>query len=680
MAEANPKNFFQWQEEARASSLRLIPLFFLALLGVIGAVYTVYSILAFLAGAFVHFWMGVVRDADSYHFDFLSGERLGWISLIVTVLFCINSIRKTRQLREGGRAVARLLGAKRVNPGTEEPDKRRLLNVVEELSVASGVPVPDVYILERETSINAFVAGYAIDDMIVGATGGSVKYLTRDELQGIIAHEYSHIFNGDMALKMRLMGWVHGLFAVTAIADWVMDKRNAKFDRDFSTNQSVSLSPGDIITDLVITFFGFILSFIGWHGAVFGRMIKAAVSRQREHLADAAAIQFTRYPEGLAGAFEKVHKWPDGSKVVCPHAEETSHMFFADALQGDDFFLFLSTHPPIEQRIKRVRNMMGRAPSGEEVGKRDSMADAVEVKSEPKKSKEIAVERPPILDKVVTVAAMEQVASPVAETLSHIGMPLAEHLIFATKLLESLPAEIKDATHDSSKAQALVFGLLMGSELSLQNRQREMVSKEFGEETAELALSLYAVSSKLPAHARVPLIELSLPALREMSADDFKKFDRVVRELVEADQELDVFEFALQHILRRHLGAHFQPRIAPDMRFHSVKAVAGDVAVLLTALAAAGLNTDAERAFAMGVKSFNSTQLNLRMSGQCTLHTLESALGNIRETGPSVRRSILQACAEVVAADGVVHPAEGELLRAVADALECPMPPLIKTN
>jgi len=301
----------------------------------------------------------------------------------------------------------------------------------------------------------------------------------------------------------------------------------------------------------------------------------------------------------------------------------------------------------------------------------------VKAKPQPKKPKDIMVERPPILGNVVAATALEQVSSPVTETLSHVGMPLAEHLVFATKLLDSLPVEIKDATHDSVKAQALVFGLLFGAEPALQARQREMVSKNFGEETARVALSLYVVTSKLPAHARVPLIELSLPALREMSADDFKKFDRVVRELVEADQELDVFEFALQHILRRHLGAHFQPRIAPDMRFHSVKAVAGDVSVLLTALAAAGQNADAERAFAAGVKSFNSTQLNLRMSGQCTLNTLESALSNIRETGPSMRRAILQACAEVVAADGVVHPAEGELLRAVADALECPMPPLI---
>jgi hypothetical protein len=267
----------------------------------------------------------------------------------------------------------------------------------------------------------------------------------------------------------------------------------------------------------------------------------------------------------------------------------------------------------------------------------------------------------------------------VAETLTHVGMPLTEHLVFATRLLESLPVELKEVAHDTLKAQSLMFALLLASEPALRAKQLEMVKVSCGEAAGALADNLRDVIAKLPAHARVPLVELSLPALRIMSREAYAKFDRTIREQVAADQEMDVFEFALQHILRRHLGAHFVPCSAADIRYHNVKAVAGDVSVLLTILAGMGREEWRQEAFDKGVKSFNSTQFTLRLlpGDQCSLNTLEAALNNIREAGPSVKRAILQACAEVVAADGQVHPAEGELLRAVADALDCPMPPLV---
>jgi Zn-dependent protease with chaperone function/uncharacterized tellurite resistance protein B-like protein len=683
--ETAPKNFFQRQEEARTSSLRLIPLFLFAIAGVVVAVYVVFTLVAFVTGGFIFFWRGVFQDGLTYDFPFWDAGRAIVIALIVLVLFLYNSIRKTLQLREGGRAVAALLGAKRINPGVEDPQKRRLLNVVEEMSLASGVPVPDVYVLEREPSINAFVAGHSIDDMIVGATGGAMKYLTRDELQGIIAHEYSHIFNGDMALKMRLMGWVHGLFAVTAIADWVMDRRNASFDREFANTGEVKLYGGQMFLDIFITIVGFILSFIGWHGAVFGRMIKAAVSRQREHLADAAAVQYTRYPEGLAGAFEKVQKWPDGAKVVCPHAEEASHMFFADALQGDQFFLFLSTHPPIDERINRVRNMMGRAPSHAEIAKKETEAMRLEDSKQPApkpktKSKDsITVQRPPILQQLSTDLPLPPVVTSASEALAQVGMPMAEHLVLVTKLLESLPEELKSAAHDTERAKALMFALLLSSDPSVQTQQLESVKQSEHDAAVTQTRHLHELVVKLPAHARIPLVELALPALRGMSAEAYRAFDQLIRKLVMADQELDVFEFALQHILRRHLGAHFLGRPSADIRHHSVKALTGDVSVLLSALASVGQTAWRQEAFEQGVKSINSTQFTLRLlpADQYSLNTLEAALNNIRESGPSVKRTILQACVEVVAADGQVHPAEGELLRAVADALDCPMPPLV---
>lgn len=681
MPELVAKDFFQRQEEARTASFRLIPLFSLAVAAVIGSVYLVYSIFALFVAGFFRFWRGALAEEDVGAFHFWDLERLLWIAVVVLVLFLVMSVRKTLQLREGGRAVARLLGAQQVNPGSTDPEKRRLLNVVEEMSVASGIPVPDVYVLEREPSINAFVAGHAVNDMIVGVTGGAVKYLTRDELQGVIAHEYSHIFNGDMALNMRLMGWVHGLFGVTILAEWLMDKRNAQFERQVSADGKPTFNSVQVAADLALLIIGFALSFIGWHGAVFGRIIKASVSRQREHLADAAAVQFTRYPEGLAGALEKVRKWPEGGQVICPHAEEASHMFFADALQEDRYVLLMSTHPPVAERLARIQNMMGRSAPLAEVRGKNSVDEAkkpVEQTSGYHK-KEVAPASPMSRPERIVVAASVGIA--VARSVVQVGLPVTEHLVFATKLLNELPESLKDAMRDKQRAQWLICGLLLSSAPAVRQAQLELITRHLGEAAAEAAQSYDGETRKLPSQARVPLVELSLPGLREMTPGEYRQFDQCLRELVACDQELDVFEFALQHILRRHLAGKYQMRLKPDVRYFSVQAVAGDISVLLTLLASAGQEGDDVRAaFAAGVKTFNSTQLNLRWlgNGQCTLATLQAALENLAETGPSVKRSVLQACAATVAADGMIQAAEGELLRAVADALDCPMPPLVK--
>ncbi len=683
MPELVAKDFFQRQEEARTASFRLIPLFLLAAAAVIGSVYLVYSLCALFVAGFFRFWRGALAEEDSRVFHFWDWERLLWTALVVLVLFLVISVWKTLQLREGGRAVARLLGAQRVSPGATDPDKRRLLNVVEEMSVASGIPVPDVYLLEREPSINAFVAGHAVDDMIVGVTGGAVKYLTRDELQGVIAHEYSHIFNGDMALKMRLMGWVHGLFGVTILAEWLMDRRNAQFERQMSADGKPTFNGVQVAADLALLVIGFALSFIGWHGAVFGRIIKASVCRQREHLADAAAVQFTRYPEGLAGALEKVRQWPDGGQVVCPHAEEASHMFFADALQEERYVLLMSTHPPVAERLARIQNMMGRSAPRAEVQGKDSVDDASvtqPVGKTPAPGRKEGQPAMPVVQPEKIVAATGGGVA-VERSIAQVGLPVTEHLAFATKLLNEQPESLKEAMRDKLRAQWLICGLLLSSAPTVRQVQAEIITRHLGEAAAEAAKGYDEETRKLPPQARVPLVELSLPGLREMTPAEYRQFDQCLQELVACDQELDVFEFALQHILRRHLGGKYQLRLKPELRYFSVQAVAGDVSVLLTLLASAGQEGDDVRAaFAAGVKSFNSTQLNLRWlgNGQCTLATLQAALENLAETGPSVKRAVLQACAATVAADGLIQAAEGELLRAIADALDCPMPPLVK--
>src|SRR5690606_28971990 len=244
--------------------------------------------------------------------------------------------------RQGGSVVAGLLGGLPVNPATDDPDERRLVNVVEEMAIASGVPVPAIYVLPGEESINAFAAGYGVHDAAVAVTRGALKHLTRDELQGVIAHEFSHILNGDMRLNIRLIGLLHGLLLLALIGRVLLRSGGRSRGRRKEKGGSVQ-----------VALIGLGLVLLGYIGVFFGKLIKAAASRQREYLADAAAVQFTRNPEGIAGALKKIGALGAGSRIVHPRAEELSHLYFASGLRSSFAGLF-ATHPPLVERIRRI--------------------------------------------------------------------------------------------------------------------------------------------------------------------------------------------------------------------------------------------------------------------------------------------------------------------------------------
>ncbi|PYJ85424.1 MAG: peptidase M48 [Verrucomicrobia bacterium] len=323
-------DFFERQEMARVNSRKIVLLFVLALPCVIAAVYVVSVAVYALGWPFFAFWRSVFVEIHStsagtaYFISLWQPTLFLWVAGGTLAVVFGGSLYKLKQLAPGGHVVALLLGGERLNPETKKLDELRLLHVVEEMSVASGTPVPDIYILRREFGLNAFVAGHTVSDMVVCVTEGCLKNLTRDELQGVIAHEYSHIFNGDMRLNMRLMGLVHGLLCITLLSYWVMSRTYRESDRDIGGEPEVRTGV-EVLVDLVILVLGFLIAFIGWNGAFFGRIIKGAASRQREFLADAAAVQFTRYPEGLANALKKVKKSPEGSIIHSPRAEESDH-------------------------------------------------------------------------------------------------------------------------------------------------------------------------------------------------------------------------------------------------------------------------------------------------------------------------------------------------------------------
>jgi Zn-dependent protease with chaperone function len=648
-------DFFERQDKARHKTKWLVLYFVLAVALTIGAIYLA------LAAILLH------GRYTPETLAWLWEPNLFWgVAGATLLIIAAGSLYKIIELRRGGAAVALSLGGIPLEAGTTNPDERKLLNVVEEMALASGTPVPDVYVLRGERGINAFAAGRTPADAVIGVTEGCMKLLTRDELQGVIAHEFSHILNGDMRLNLRLMGVVHGILCVAIIGRVILEISARGSRRLGARGGGRGGNPLPLI--------GLVLLVIGYIGVFFARLIKSAISRQREFLADAAAVQFTRLPEGLAGALKKIGGLSLGSRVTAPVAEEASHMFFGDAL-GEAWLGLMSTHPPLVERIRAIEpNFDGRFTP---------------VVSEAPPAPERFLGRPAGRQRGfggLSRLPFGQGAQPApailaAALLPQVGRPAPEHLRYAAGLRAALPEALVEATRDSLGATALVYGLLLGGEETLRARQlqylAEHVSSAVGQETTRLV----PAAADLPPGAKLALVDLALPALRRLSPAQYQQFVATVKWLVESDQQIDLFEYTLQKVALRHLAPHFEPPRKPVAQYYALRPLARECAVLLSILAHVG-HDEARRketAFLTGAQALNLTgpEAFLLDLAECNLAQVDAALTRLNQAAPALKRGVLNACALVVAADGLIQEKEAELLRAIADTLDCPIPPFI---
>ena len=681
-------DFFERQELARARSRKIVLMFLVALPCVVAAVYLVTIATYSVSWAFLGFWRSVFVGIDSqsdtaaFFVPLWQPKLILWVSAGTLLVVASGSLYKIKQLAPGGRVVALLLGGERLDPQTKKLEEARLLHVVEEMSIASGTPMPDIYILRREFGLNAFVAGRTVSDLVACVTEGCLRSLSRDELQGIIAHEYSHIFNGDMRLNIRLMGLVHGLFCLTLLSYWVMSRTYRERDRDIGGMPEARAGVG-VVVDLAILVVGFLLAFIGWNGAFFGRVIKGAVSRQREFLADAAAVQFTRYPEGLANALRKVRAAPEKSVIHSPHAEEASHIFFCNGLEDDRIWL-TSTHPPLDERIRRIQTMMGEsfAPEPEQIEepaaeKRPGLAEVEE------SGADVAGFVTRLLAPKATAPGSSQPAGTETRVrLTNVGVPVARHLAYAAQLMEALPETVRVAAREPRGATALIYVLLLSPVESVREAQVRLLKSRLSSEVCLKINALLSAIRESNELVKIPLVELTFPALRRLSLAEYVAFNQNIAELVAADQQVDLFEFALQKMLRRHLEPNFKPVPEPEIRYDSLRGLAEACATLLSALAQAGQDTadGVQAAFGRGVKHLKADRADFKLAliQQCTLPAIESALERLSQSTPQIKKRFLSAGAQTAAADGVVRPREAELFRAIADAIGCPMPPFVR--
>jgi len=658
-------DFFEHQDAARRKTGRLVILFILAVIGIIVALYFVFTAV-----------MLYLDHKQGRPFDWWHPQMAMYVVGGTLAVVLLGSLYKTIQLGAGGRAVAQMLGGVPVEPGTRDPLERRLLNVVEEMAIASGVPVPAVYHLPQEGGINAFAAGTKPGDAVIGVTRGTMQQLTRDELQGVIAHEFSHILHGDMRLNLRLIAVLHGILLIGIIGYWIL--------RVGGSGRSSRKKGGG-----QIALIGLGLLVIGYVGVFFGKLIKSAVSRQREFLADASAIKFTRNDWGLSGALKKIGGFVNGSRVVDPNAEQASHMFFGEAVSAA-WFNAMATHPPLDERIRRIDPKWGGEFEASSPATPEQLEQlvAVEARRSPAEAAALGFDASrtgraraaEALARDVRQAAEAGAARQVRvqDVLSRIGNPQQEHLEYAGQLRSSIPATLVEAARAPFSARAVIYALLLNREAEPRQFQFDRLTR-FAEpaalrETRRLAGEAGALAVEL----RLPLVDLAVPALRQLTAEQYALFKDNVQHLIDADQRVDLFEYVLQRILLRHLAPQFEPRRRDVVQYHALKPLAGHCAALLSVLAHAGSSDTGEvrRAFGLARQRLR-LDLELGDRKHSGLRAIDGALQTFATASPQIKKRVLDACVVCIAADGVTTVAEAELLRAVADALGCPVPPFL---
>ena len=558
--------------------------------------------------------------------------------------------------------MAEMLGGKLVPVSTTNFIEKRFLNIVEEMAIASGVPVPPVYVMDQEKGINAFAAGFRPDDAVIGITRGSLETLNREELQGVVAHEFSHILNGDMWLDLKLVGFLHGILLIALIGRSIL--------RGSSRSRNGKNSGGVAILGLVLLILGYI-------GVLFGKLIKSGVSRQREYLADASAVQFTRNPGGLAGALKKIGGLEAGSLLDHSKAEEISHMFFSNGLKASWIGAF-STHPPLADRITRLDPAFnGKYPKVQRSQEPDSEKDKID--SSPSSVKE----QQPFgkMPKGAAIIALAVLAADPKNITRDIGTPLREHMEYARRLLDSLPVQVREAASDPFGARAVIYGLLLDKDESVRATQMTQLQITADHAVFEATEKIFPFMLALDEESRLPLMDLTMPSLRSMSLEQFRRFEENVESLLKSDSKRSLFEFIVQHVIIRRLERNFITVQRSITIIDSIRDVAEEISCILSLLANLGHESDeAPGAFGVAAATFTQDDFTLHYMDrkECRDIKLAAILNRLANLSPRVKQSLITSCFQCLVHDEQITMKEAEFFRLLVYALDCPLPPWVQ--
>jgi Zn-dependent protease with chaperone function len=660
-------NFFQSQANARSQTKRLIFLFVLAVLSLV--------VLANLLVMGINGYLNLEGQALTLSY---MTDRFDWltfliISAIVVAFILVGSIYKTASLSGGGKVVAESLGGTSISHSTDNLQYKILLNVVEEMAIASGTPVPQVYVLQKEPAINAFAAGFSTDDAVIGITQGALDCFNREELQGVIAHEFSHVANGDMRLNMRLTGVLHGILLIGLLGYFIM-RASAVGRRSKEGNKLVFLGLGLIV--------------IGYGGTLFGNAIKASVSRQREYLADASAVQYTRDNQGIANALKKIGGYEAGSKLDTPEAQSMSHAFFSNAL-SNKFTSFLSTHPPLAKRIKALQpNWTG------EFSKTRVLNDA-EIKANAAGFSQFAGGESGSTQTIDSVESMPENASQggknQAALLAGIGQLSDTRIALAKNYLQAIPKELLETVRSPSGAQAYVYALLLSDKSANDKstvekgklREEQVLSRQWEYLLAYLPSEIYSNTSAifdqvhtLDIRYRLPLLEIALPNLRQIPSQRYEAMLTQMKYLVFVDNALSIFEWSITNIVANYLKTEFEIADTKQVKYSTAQEVRQHIEVMLSAL----LNEFCKRQEHQSILKqaediLRLTNLRLLDEKSVSIEDFAGAVSKLRLLNYDVKEKLLQLCMFAVTQDKDYTPQEHEALRAVSECLGCPMPP-----
>ncbi len=650
-------NFFEHQAAARKTSNRLVLLFALAVVGIVLAV----DLVVFVALAAHGTGPGKIAVA------------LVFTSLMTLAVIGLGSLYRIATLRGGGESIALQFGGVPVPEHSTDTQLRRLRNVVEEIAIASGVPMPKLYVLEHEGAINAFAAGYSPSDAVVAVTRGALDRLNRDELQGVIAHEFSHILNGDMRLNIRLIGVLFGIMMLALIGRKVLEygRFGGRDDK----------GAGAILVAALVAMA------IGYIGLFFGRMIKAGVSRSREVLADASAVQFTRQTVGLAGALKKIAGVGDGAKLGnTGNAEEVSHMLFGDGVGLSGMF---ATHPPLLERIQALEPTF-RAEQLATMQRRWSMTPPDGLEEDTQRGLVNADANRDTANAVTAATATSGRSLPMVGTqfdvtppmvAAQVAHPAADDYRRADVIVASIPERLRAYAAQRDDVIPLILGLLLDDNAVLQERQHMEIAARLGRQVADLAREFHRDQlGALHPMLRLPLVSLAFPVLRLRPRPELGALLDTVHAVVNTDGKVSAFEYCLGCLLHTHLRESLDPGRHAQFGRRKIADAKPQIAMLLALIAKAGHDSqeEATRAYLAGLQRvLPSEHVGYAPPPEGVL-ALDAVWPVLDALDPLAKQQLVEAVTAAVSHDGRITVTESELLRTVCGVLHCPLPPMLE--
>jgi Zn-dependent protease with chaperone function len=633
------RDFFERQDHARRMTVRLMVLFvgvFVMLTaGTFVALCVTVDMVAVMVGIEPDTFFGPLLDSET---SFQVHPEILFASIFGTgLVLVLGAMVKTRSLKGGGASVAERVGATEVNASSGDAAVRRYVNVVEEMALSAGLPVPRVFVLPRQPGINAFAAGFTANDAAIAITDGALRKLTRDELQAVVAHEFSHILHGDMRLNVRLIGVLHGVLCIYLLGISLIEMASAAVTEGGSDS---GVSRGQVnLFGLLLAMPGVVLAGIGLGGLMGSRVIKAGITRQREFLADASALQFTRNPEGLVGALKKIGGSSYGSELRGRSAEEVSHMCFGEASST------WLTHPSLEERVQALD--------------------------------------PTFNPDLGFLVVDDDLVVEEEEVLSSVGQISPDRLVYSAALISALSEPLVEARTSLAGAVAIAYLLLIDGEKETRRAQAQIIQEEASASIAREAQRLWPAIRRIDDELRLPLMDLVFPVLRQMTREQYEEFVRVAERLIHLDGKISFREFILERVVLHRLRVAFDVASRPAAQFHSFSGVQRDLETLLSAMAYTGSEDlrEVRAGFEAGRKHLPEKVLRkveFRAREQWSFEILAASMERLSLSSPRIKRALIDACAHCVMADEQVVVAEAELLRALCDVLDVPLPPIVR--